>query len=124
MNPKVKRILTIVATVLAAGIVILSGIMKLTQSAQIVETLTKVGVGSHIVELGLMEIGFALLFLYPKTMKLGFILLSCYFAGALATKLSHRTPFNALMPLVLIWISAFLRNKIIFLRGEQGLEQG
>ena len=115
MNPKIMRILTIVMTVLAAGMAILSGIMKLTQSAQIVETLTKVGVGSHVIMLGLMEIGFAALFLYPKTMKLGFILLSCYFAGAIATELSHNTPFNAIMPLVLIWIAAFLRDKTIFL---------
>ena len=115
MNPKIMRILTIVMTVLAAGMAILSGVMKLTQSAQVVEGLSKVGVGSYIIPLGLMEIGFAALFLYSKTMKLGFILLSCYFAGALATELSHGTPFNAVLPLVLIWIAAFLRDKTIFL---------
>jgi uncharacterized membrane protein YphA (DoxX/SURF4 family) len=115
MNPKSKRIVTIVVTVLAAGMVILSGIMKLTQSAQVMETLSKVGVGPYAVMLGCMEIGFALLYLYPKTMKLGFILLSCYFAGALATELSHGTPFNAVMPMTLIWISAFLRDRTTFL---------
>ncbi|GAB4017214.1 DoxX family protein [Spirosoma koreense] len=114
MNPKITRILTIGITVLAAGMVILSGIMKLIKSPRIVETLTKVGVGDHLTELGLMEIGFAALFLYPKTMKLGFILLSCYFAGALATELSHGTPFNALMPMALVWIAAFLRDRTIF----------
>ncbi|GAB4014173.1 hypothetical protein GCM10028808_35900 [Spirosoma migulaei] len=115
MNPKITRILTSIMTVLAAGMAILSGIMKLTQSKEIVDTLTKVGVGSSAIPLGLMEIGFAALFLYPKTMKLGFILLSCYFAGAIATELSHGTPFNAVMPLVLIWIAAFLRDRSIFL---------
>lgn len=115
MSPNVKRILTIVATALAAGMVILSGVMKLTQSAQVMETLTKVGVGPHVIELGLMEIGFTALFLYPKTMKLGFILLSCYFAGALATELSHGTPFNAFLPITLVWIAGFLRDKTIFL---------
>jgi hypothetical protein len=29
------------------------------------------------------------LFVVPATMKLGFILASCYFAGAIATELSH-----------------------------------
>jgi hypothetical protein len=118
MNPKFMRILTIIVTVLAAGMAILSGVMKLTQSAQIVETLNKVGVGSHIIELGLMEIGFAALFIYPKTMKLGFILLSCYFAGAIATELSHATPFNAFLPIVLVWVAAFLRDKTIFLSSQ------
>lgn len=115
MSPKVMRIVTIVFTVLAAGMAIMSGVMKLTQSKEIVDTLGKVGVASSVIPLGLMEIGFAALFIYPKTMKLGFILLSCYFAGALATELSHGTPFNAFLPLVLIWIAAFLRDKTIFL---------
>ncbi|GAB3641580.1 hypothetical protein [Spirosoma arcticum] len=46
---------------------------------------------------------------------LSFILLSCYFAGALATELSHHAPLVALLPLVLIWISAFLRDSRVFL---------
>lgn len=115
MNTKVTRIVTIVMTVLAAGMAILSGVMKLTQSAQVVDTLTKAGVGTHIIALGCMEIGFAALFIYPKTMKLGFVLLSCYFAGALATELSHGASLNAFMPLILVWIAAFLRDKTIFL---------
>lgn len=118
MNPKIKQILTIVATALAAVLVILSGIMKFMHSAEVVETLTKVGVGAYIDGLGTMEIVFALLFLYPKTIKIGFVLLSCYFAGALATELSHGTPLNALMPLILVWIAAFLRDKSIFLATE------
>ncbi|MBC3785945.1 DoxX family protein [Spirosoma utsteinense] len=115
MNQKVMRILTIVMTVLAAGLPILSGVMKLTQSKEVIDTLTKAGVEDKVLVLGLMEIGFAALFIYPKTMKLGFILLSCYFAGALATELSHGLPLNAFLPLVLIWIAAFLRDKTIFL---------
>ncbi|SOD79043.1 DoxX-like family protein [Spirosoma fluviale] len=109
------RIVTIIFTVLAAGMPILSGVMKLTQSKEVIDTLTKAGVGDKAIVLGLMEIGFATLFIYPKTMKLGFILLSCYFAGALATEISHGAPLNAFLPLVLIWIGAFLRDKTIFL---------
>jgi hypothetical protein len=63
-----------------------------------------------------MEITFSILFIFPKTMKLGFILLSCYFAGAIATDLSHgNTVANAMMPITLVWIAAFLRDKSIFL---------
>ena len=115
MNPKIKRILTITFTILAAGMSIMSGVMKLIASPEIVSTLSKVGLGAYLPVLGLMEIGFALLFLYPKTMRIGFILLCCYFAGAIATELSHGTPFNAVMPMVLIWIAAFLRDQRIFL---------
>lgn len=112
---KFKKIITIVITVLAVGIVVLSGIMKLSGSAELVSKMSEVGVGSYITVLGIMEITFAALFAWPKTMRLGFLLLSCYFAGALATELSHAMPFNALLPMGLVWISAFLRDKEVFL---------
>ena len=112
---KAKKIITIVVTALASLLVVLSGIMKLAGGADISASLTKVGVLDYQIPLGLMEIGFTALYIYPKTMKIGFILLSCYFAGALATELSHGIPFNALLPIVLVWISAFLRDKSIFL---------
>jgi len=53
-------------------------------------------------------------------MKIGFLLLSCYFAGALATELSHGTPLNAITPLVLVWLAAFLRDPQSFLPGTKG----
>lgn len=112
---KAKKIIAIAVTVIAALMVVMSGVMKLTGSPELVSGLAKVGVGQYLIILGLMEIGFTALFLYPKTMKIGFILLCCYFAGALATELSHGTPFNALLPMVLIWVAAFLRDRSIFL---------
>jgi hypothetical protein len=115
---KAKKIVTIAVTALSSLLPVLSGIMKLSHNPEIVETLTKVGVADYLVPLGLMEIGFAALFIYPKTMKIGFILLTCYFAGALATELSHGAAFNAALPLVLIWIAAFLRDPLIFLPGK------
>ncbi|MCF0073889.1 DoxX family protein [Dyadobacter sp. CY261] len=115
---KAKKIATIAVTALASLLVVFSGIMKLTQSPEIVTTLTKVGVGDYLLPLGLMEIGFTALFIFPKTMKIGFILLTCYFAGALATELSHQTAFNAVLPMALIWIAAFLRDPTIFLPGK------
>ena len=112
---KAKKIITIVVTVLAVGMAALSGIMKFVGGAEIVAAMDKVGVGQYRIMLGMMEITFATLFAFPKTMKMGFILLSCYFAGALATELSHGTPFNALTPLILVWVAAFLRDRSIFL---------
>ena len=112
---KPMKILTIAVTAIASLMPVLSGVMKLTRSQEIIATLNKVGVADHVVALGLMEIVFTALFIYPKTMKIGFILLSCYFAGALATELSHGSPFNAALPLALIWIAAFLRDRSIFL---------
>ncbi|RRB15371.1 DoxX family protein [Larkinella knui] len=116
MNTKTKRIITLIFTGIASGMVILSGIMKLTGSIDVVKTLTNAGVGPYISLLGIMEIGFTALFIYPKTMKLGFIFLCCYFAGAMAAELSHGGPLTgAIFVMVLIWVSAFLRDKTVFL---------
>lgn len=73
---KAKKMITIAVTVIAALMVVMSGMMKLTGSKELVDGLTKVGVGEYLTILGLMEIGFTALFLYPKTMKIGFILLA------------------------------------------------
>jgi hypothetical protein len=112
---KTKKIITVIVTVIASAMVILSGVMKLSMSEQIVTTMTKVGVANYIIPLGLMEILFTVLFIVPRTMQIGFLLLSCYFAGALATELSHGTPLNAITPLALVWLAAFLRDRNLFL---------
>jgi hypothetical protein len=112
---KAKKIFTIIVTVLAAGMAAFSGVMKFMQGDEVMKGMAHVGVEDYVIMLGAMEIAFAALFALPKTMKIGFILLSCYFAGALATELSHGVPFNALTPLVLVWVAAFLRDRSIFL---------
>jgi hypothetical protein len=61
-----------------------------------------------------MEIALAALFVLPATMKLGFILASCYFAGAVGTELSHSAlKVNPFIPIVLLWIGAFTRDHLI-----------
>ena len=70
--------------------------------------MSTLGIGRYLRLLGVMEIAFAALFVVPATMKLRFILASCYFAGAIATELSH----EALI--VLLWIGAFIRDPSIF----------
>ena len=116
MSIKLKRITGITVTAIAAAMVILSGIMKLTGSKMVVDKLSAVGVGPYIPVLGAMEIFFSVLFIFRKTARLGFVLLSCYFAGALATDLSHGLPLlNAFIPLSLVWIAEIVRDIEIFL---------
>ena len=116
MNARTKQIVTIAVTAVPALMVLLSGIMKLTGAPEVVAVLSKAGVGPYIPIPGTMELVFTALFIYPKTMKLGFILMTCYFAGAMAVDLSNQHPMqNAAMVLSLIWIAAFVRDKSIFL---------
>ena len=108
-------VVQLVATWVPALLIGLSGVLKLSGNPKIVETMTTLGVGPHVRLLGVMEVAFAALLVVPATMKLGFLLASCYFGGAIATELSHDTlKANPFIPIVLLWIGAFVRNRSIF----------
>lgn len=113
---KRRRIINIVATAIPSLMVAGSGVGKLLAPPAMVEGLAKYGVAEHMTILGIMEIVFVVLFIIPATMKLGFILTSCYFAGAMAAELSHGgITMNPVIVLIVLWIAAFIRDKSIFL---------
>lgn len=113
---KRKKIITVTLTVLVAIMVITSGFLKAIHLPWSVNGLVKFNLPNSATVLGLMEMSFAVLFIVHKTMRIGFILLCCYFAGAMATELSHNGEMmNPAIPLALIWITAFLRDSALFL---------
>lgn len=113
---KNRRIVNIVAIAIPTLLVVGSGVGKLLAPPAMVEGLAKYGVAEYITVLGIMEIVFGVLFIIPATMKLGFILASCYFAGAMAAELAHGgITISPVIPLVVLWIAAFIRDKSIFL---------
>jgi hypothetical protein len=108
-------VVQLLATWTPALLIALSGALKLSGNPKIVETMAALGVGRHLRLLGVMEVAFAALFVVPATMKLGFLLASCYFGGAIATELSHDAlKANAFVPIVLLWVGAFVRDRSIF----------
>ena len=107
--------LQLLATWIPAALIALSGVMKLSGNRQVVEAMTAVGVGRYLLLLGVMELAFSTLLVIPVTFKLGFVLSSCYFAGAIATELSHGTlKANPFIPLVILWIGALIRDRSVF----------
>jgi hypothetical protein len=107
---------SLIVTAIPVLLVIASGVFKLSGSQQIVTALTKVGVLEYMKYLGIAEIIFAILFIYPPTNAIGFILLACYFSGALATDLSHKSSIVApFVILVLLFIAEFITNNTLFL---------
>ena len=105
----------LIATWIPALLIALSGVLKLSGNPKIIEAMAALGVAQYVRLLGVMELVFAALFVFPPTMKLGFVLASCYFAGAIATELSHDAlKINPFLPIVLLWIGAFIRDRSIF----------
>jgi sorbitol-specific phosphotransferase system component IIC len=115
MTTKTKNIASTVLMAIPALMVAMSAIMKLTGSQKIVDGLTKGGLGNYISLLGILELISVALFVIPKTYKLGFLLLCCYLGGAMSVELASGQPPMAAIFLALIWISVFLRNRLMFL---------
>ena len=116
MKSKPRSVVGWVLTGIAGLLILSSGVFKLSGAPMIVEGMTKLGVGPYIPLLGTMEIVFTALFVFPKTSKIGFLLVISYFAGALATDLSHGNPImTPILILVLVWVAAFLRKPEIFI---------
>src|SRR6266852_5583179 len=112
-------VIQLLATCIPSLLIALSGVLKLSGNPKIVEGMAALGVGRYVRLLGVMELAFAALFVFPATMKLGFILASCYFGGAIATELSHDAlKVNPFIPIVLLWIGAFVRDRSVFFCGR------
>jgi DoxX-like family len=111
-----KTLVAGLVTAVPALLITASGIMKLTGSPEIKAGMEKMGAAHLTIPLGLMELAFTALFVFPRTMKLGLLLLTSYFAGAIATDLTHgKSPGPAVMILTLVWIAAFVRDRSAFL---------
>jgi hypothetical protein len=109
------EVIKIILVGLCGLMVIASGLAKLFKSKKVVDSMTRLGVRQYTFLFGAAEIVFALLFIYPPTRTIGFILLICYFSGALATDLSHK---NTIVPplvfLGLLFVTAYMSNPGLF----------
>ena len=107
-----QKIFTIIASIMIAG----GAISQIVGVKSVAEDMIKAGVGEYYKGLGVLKLIFLALYLYPKTLKLGFLLLCCFFGGAMATLFSHQ--LNLLppaIPLMILWIATYLRDKSVFL---------
>ena len=99
--------------------------MKLSGSEVVVKTALNWGFSYNVFKiLGVLELIFLLLFIYPRTGLLGTLLLSAYAGGAIATRLEHDQSF--IYPLLFegfIWITALIRFPELSIRlsGQQNL---
>lgn len=115
---KTKRILSMVLTSLIGIMLTIGGVMKLAKAepASIMAQLDKYGYTEYLPYIGVLSLLAGVLLLYPKTSKIGFLLGSCYFAGATALELSGKQPLIAPVFIVILWIGMFLRDKEMFVQ--------
>ena len=115
MKSKTKQILKWTPSILAALIIVSGSIMKLTAQPQLVEVFSRSGMLPYMRALGIAELLFVSLFLWRRSLRIGFFLLTGYFGGAMAVELSQHVFF--IMPamiLALVWLAAWLRDSSLF----------
>ena len=106
-NSKVKSIVAWVIAGLLAALFIFSAVMKFMKP----EMMDQMHLGDWRIIIGIGEFVSALLFLMPKTNKIGTLLLSSYMGGAIILHMT--TAQSIVMPsvvLILVWVVGYLRN--------------
>lgn len=104
-----------VLMLIPSAMLVVSGIFKLSGNPQVTEGLTQLGFGSLIKIMGIAELLFVGLFLYPKTQKIGFYLILSYLGGASAIEISTGQPPVALAYIALVWLGLFVKDSKQFL---------
>ena len=115
MKSKTNRIIKWAPSILVTMIIGAGSFMKLTAQPQLVEVFSKTGLLAYMKLLGVAELVFVSLFLWSRTLRIGFFLLTGYFGGAMAIELSQHVFF--IMPaaiLALVWLAAWLRDRSLF----------
>ena len=108
------RVTWVFAALLSTGIAT-GAVLKLAAFPPMVAIYSKTGMEQYLKVLGSAELIFLTLFLFPRTMRIGFFLLTAYFGGAMAVELSHGGYF--MMPAIIlafVWIIAYLRDASLF----------
>lgn len=115
MKSKTNNIFKWAPSIFVTLIIGAGSLMKLTAQPQLVEVFSKTGLLPYMKLLAVAELVFVSLFLWSRTLRIGFFLMTGYFGGAMAIELSQHIFF--IMPAVIlafVWLAAFLRDNSLF----------
>ena len=99
-----------IMTTLPVLMLLMSGVMKIAQTAEVVKGFATWPAGSAV-SIGILELACTVIYLIPRTAILGAILLTGYLGGATAVTVQQGGPF--VLPVifgVLVWGGLYLRD--------------
>jgi hypothetical protein len=117
MNPQNKwlKVAGVVLNVLIATLMIFAGSGKVFGFApqEVVEGMTKYGLGDRMQLIGFGEMTAAVLLMIPRTSPFGTLLTSGFWGGVICIHMSHQESFvGPSVLLALTWLGAFLRGSV------------
>ena len=96
-------------------LITMGAIAKLFAPTPMVAHYAQLGLVPYMEALGMSELILAVLFVYTATGRLGFLLLTAYLGGAIATELPQGAPIiGPVVVLTLVWVAAYLRDPALF----------
>ncbi len=101
-----------ILSVLPAALLLMSSVMKLTKSPEVLEGFAKMGWPENVIlGLGIVELACVIFYLIPQTAVLGAILLTGYLGGAIATHLRLGEDWYFQFGFgVILWLGLYFRD--------------
>ena len=113
---KTQRSKQIPAIVITA-ILFISGEFKILGIHPMMQHFEEMGFSRSMISiLGICEILFSVLFLINRTSKIGLLLLTAYLGGAMAAEIPYHQVLAPVVPLMLVWVAAFIRQRSLFVQ--------
>ena len=110
-NPRWMTVLGWVISVLPCLLLLFSAYMKLSRNPQAVEGFAEFKTPNSLMIVGVLEVAFTLVYLFPRTSVLGATLLTAYLGGATETHLRLGLPlFIPILVGVALWLGLFFRD--------------
>ena len=116
MSSRIGTVIGWLCALLVSAFTLFSAVMSVLFSGDpaAMEMGARLGITGMEYNLGLTKLIIILLFLYPRTSTVGFVLIIGYYGGILATNITHGFSFADTLPIyisfVLLTISAYYRN--------------
>lgn len=111
---KIKTALPLVPAFLVAAALIISASLKIWGNHPMLHHFVEMGFYPWLSFLGAAEIIFAVLFILPQTTRIGLLLLTAYFGGAIAVEVPYGQMAAPFVLLLLIWLAAWLKQPSLF----------
>jgi hypothetical protein len=110
-NPKWMTLTGWVLSVLPCLLLVFSAYMKLSANQQAVDGFAEYKTANSLMIVGVLEVAFTLVYLFPRTAVLGATLLTAYLGGATETHLRYGISMH--IPIlcgVAVWLGLYFRD--------------
>ncbi|GAA4106029.1 hypothetical protein GCM10022393_00200 [Aquimarina addita] len=97
-------------------VMLLTSIMKLIKAPSLVANFEKLNGIEWMIPFGFLQLTSVILFIIPKTRRIGFFLLCSYLGGIIATRALHDVNHIGIILMVLLWIGMYYEDKEFFIK--------